>query len=133
MLFLCLRYLHAKGYGTRKVIIYGGGTTGRRLYSALLRSPKLGLIPVAIVDDDYAAIGREVFEYSYRRQRSVKVKPGPLSETLIQSHGAAMVIVAIPSVSEEKLNQIAASGFAANATVAFVPKLSYSSDMTPNY
>ena len=28
MLFLCLRYLHAKGYGTRKVIIYGGGTTG---------------------------------------------------------------------------------------------------------
>ena len=133
LLFTCLRHLHARGYGTRKVIVYGAGMTGRRLFSALLRSPKLGLIPVAIVDDDFNLAGREIFEYSYRRERSAKVQSGPLSESLIRSLDASMVIVAIPSLREEKLNQIASIGLSADAIVAFVPKLAASSDLTPNY
>lgn len=39
-----LRLLRAKGYGTRRAVIVGAGTLGRRIYSALARSPSLGSI-----------------------------------------------------------------------------------------
>ncbi len=44
--------LHARGHGNEKVLIYGAGGTGRRVFSVLKRSPKLGLERVAFVDDD---------------------------------------------------------------------------------
>src|SRR5258708_5382301 len=50
--FEALRRLHARGIGVRSVLIYGAGHIGRRLFSTLSRSHKLGLKPVSIVDDD---------------------------------------------------------------------------------
>ena len=47
-----LRLLRSKGHGTRNAVIVGAGPLGRRIYSALLRSPKFGIDPVAFVDDD---------------------------------------------------------------------------------
>ena len=38
-LFMLIRDLHGRGYGVRNVIIYGAGSTGRRVFSALVRSP----------------------------------------------------------------------------------------------
>src|SRR5579859_2669066 len=48
LMFLFIRHLHGWGYGLQNVVVYGAGFTGHRVFSALVRSPKLGLNPVAI-------------------------------------------------------------------------------------
>lgn len=75
-----VRWMHAKGRGVQNVLIYGAGLTGRKVFSALARSPKLGLNPVAVVDDNWDLAGETIFEYSYRRERSVPVIPGPITK-----------------------------------------------------
>src|SRR5271165_6222209 len=57
-LYNVLRLLRSKGFGTRRAVIVGAGTLGRRIYSALVRSPKFGLDPVAFVDYDPEMQGR---------------------------------------------------------------------------
>ena len=52
LMYSVVRTLHARGNGIERVLIYGAGGTGRRVFSALNRSPKLGLDAVAFVDDD---------------------------------------------------------------------------------
>src|SRR5208283_6227724 len=59
-----LRLLRSRGYGARKAVIVGAGPLGRRIYSALVRSPKAGLDPVAFVDDSPEMQGVEIYESS---------------------------------------------------------------------
>ena len=41
-LFLqCVRWMHMKGHGVENVLIYGAGFTGRKVFSALARSPAI--------------------------------------------------------------------------------------------
>src|SRR5262249_7990163 len=68
-----VRTLHSRGYGIENVLIYGSGSTGRRFFSALCRSPKLGLEAVIFVDDDASRAGNLVFEMSYDRRKSAPV------------------------------------------------------------
>jgi exopolysaccharide biosynthesis polyprenyl glycosylphosphotransferase len=126
--YVLIRNLHMRGYRVQKVLIYGAGSTGRHLFSALARSPKLGLNPVALVDDNRNLAGQDVFEYGYKRQQSAPVMAGPLTSELIREHSASLVVVGIPSLSQESLQEIATQAFAAGAKVAFVPQLSCGSD-----
>jgi len=133
MVFLLVRHLHTRGYGVQNVLVYGAGLTGRRVFSALVRSPKLGLKPVAIVDDDRKLAGQEIYEYGYRHTRSVPVVAGPLTAGLIRQWGASLVVVAVPSLSRRRLNETASEAFAAHSNVAFVPQLSYGSETSTDY
>jgi exopolysaccharide biosynthesis polyprenyl glycosylphosphotransferase len=128
----CVRWTHAKGYGVENVLIYGAGFTGRKVFSALARSPKLGFVPVAVVDDNLDLAGEMIFEHSYRRQRSVSVIPGPITKQQIADCGARQIIIAIPSLPQERFNEVMAEAIAADARVAFVPRLSFSSEATTN-
>jgi len=47
ILFNVSRALRARNVGVQRVLVYGAGTSGRRVVSAILRAPKLGLTPVA--------------------------------------------------------------------------------------
>jgi exopolysaccharide biosynthesis polyprenyl glycosylphosphotransferase len=132
-IYVLIRNLHTQGHGVQNVLIYGAGFTGRRLFSALVRSPKLGLNPVAIVDDDNSLAGRQVFEYGYKRERSVPVVKGPLTGELIREHAASLVVVGIPSLSRERLNAVIAQTLTAQARVAFVPQLSNGADVLTDY
>ena len=128
----CVRWAHAKGHGVENVLIYGAGFTGRKVFSALVRSPKLGFAPVAVVDDNQDLAGDMIFEHSYRRERSVPVIPGPITRQQIADCGARQIIIAIPSLSQDRFNEILAEARAADARVAFVPRLSFSSEATTN-
>jgi exopolysaccharide biosynthesis polyprenyl glycosylphosphotransferase len=127
-----VRWMHAKGRGVQNVLIYGAGFTGRKVFSALARSPKLGLNPVAVVDDNSDLAGETIFEYSYRRQRSVPVISGPITKQKIADWGARQIIVAIPSLPQDRFSEVLAEAMAADATVAYVPRLSFSSEATSN-
>lgn len=117
------RRLHAHGYGIHNVIIYGAGETGKRLFSALVHSPKLGLRPVGIVDDDHRVAGKAFQEFGYRHQHSMTIMRGPLGREAIHKLGARLILVGIPNVPAKRLNEIADECFAAGSAVAFVPYL----------
>jgi exopolysaccharide biosynthesis polyprenyl glycosylphosphotransferase len=121
ILYLLVRWLHARGYGNERVLIYGAGGTGRRVFSALRRSPKLGLVPVAVVDDDPRKAGGTLFELAYERRRGAKVISGPITADLIQSHAIDLIIIAIPSITNEPFTRAVEEALAAHAKVSFVP------------
>ncbi len=116
-----VRGLHARGVGVRKVVIYGAGYSGRRVFGALSRSPKLGLEPVALVDENPALAGERVYESAYKREHSVAIVRGPLTKELLQEYGAGMVVIAVPSLQREKFLAILNEASNAGVHVAFIP------------
>ncbi len=132
LVYLLINTFHARGYGIERVLIYGAGRTGRRVYSALKRSPRLGLNPVLFVDDDPTKTGSEVFEMGYERRRSAAVLAGPVRREMLENHAISLVIVAAPMMRDKFLRTVEAA-FGANATVSFVPSHFFSSDSLMNY
>jgi len=128
-----VRTLHSRGYGIEKVLIYGSGSTGRRVFSALCRSPKLGLDPVAFVDDDSSRAGNLVFEMSYDRRKSAPVINGPVTKDLIERHRADLIIIAIPLISHEMFIEIINQASAAHARTVFVPSQLFPSELLLDY
>jgi len=116
-----VRILHSRGHGNEKVLIYGAGGTGRRVFSVLRRSPKLGLEPVAFVDDDPTKAGGTIYEMAYERRRSLPVIRGPVSREMITTHGIDLVIVAIPSIARDRFDQTMGEALSVNTKVSFVP------------
>ena len=128
-----VRMLHYRGYGNEKVLIYGSGCTGRRVFSVLRNSPKLGLEPVAFVDDNVSKAGNVVFEMGYERRRSAPIIQGPIGRNVIEQRGVDLVIIAIPSIGREKFIQTVDEAFSANARVSFVPSHLLPSDPWVDY
>ena len=98
-----IRALHVRGRGVDRVIVYGIGATGKRILSALSHSPRLGLYPVAVIDDDPALDGEWMPEMGYRRRRSVPVQRGPITSALLTSCQCNTLIVALSSLSSEQI------------------------------
>jgi exopolysaccharide biosynthesis polyprenyl glycosylphosphotransferase len=117
---MVVRLLHAKGYGLERVMICGAGYTGRRIFSALVHSPKLGLTPVAVVDDNPELAGHHLFELGYRRGRGLPVQSGPITPALLKAYRCNMVIVAAPNLAGEKLAAVALAARRAGVRVAFL-------------
>ena len=133
LMYLVVHTLHSRGYGNEKVLIYGAGCTGRRVYSVLKRSPKLGLDPVAIVDDDPNKAGTTLFEMAYERRRSMPIVLGPVNDEMITNYGVDLVIVAIPSIGREKFVRTLDEALGANVRVSFVASHLLSSDSWIDY
>lgn len=104
-----LCFLRARGYGARKAVIVGAGTLGRRIYSALLRSPKFGLEPVAFVDDDPQKQGLEIYESAYQRRRAAKVFAGPVCPALLGELDASVLVIATPDRDRKGMARMAAA------------------------
>jgi exopolysaccharide biosynthesis polyprenyl glycosylphosphotransferase len=121
LMYLLVHALHSRGYGNEKVLIYGSGSTGRRVFSVLRRSPKLGLYPIAFVDDNVAKTGGKIFEMGYEPRRPAPVVQGPLDRELVTRYGADLVIIAIPSLNSDKFVRTIEEVLSANARVSFVP------------
>lgn len=132
-LYLFVHSLHSRGYGNERVLIYGAGCTGRRVFSVLRASPKLGFVPVAVVDDSPDKAGTTVFEMGYERRRCAPVLEGPVTRELLVEQGIDLVIIAIPTIGREKFVGTVEEALAANARVSFVPNHLLSSDSWLDY
>lgn len=128
-----VRYLHIRGLGNEKVLIYGAGLTGRRVYSALRRSPRLGLDPVGFIDDDETKSGSEIHELGYDRRHCVRVMPGPVDRVSIVEMGIDLVIIAIPSIGRGRFVKVVEEVLGANARISFVPNHLLPSDPWLDY
>jgi len=133
LIYMWVRALHSKGFGIERVLIYGAGGTGRRVFSVLARSPKLGLEPVAFVDDEPKKAGATVFEMGYERRRSARVLSGPISSELITQHEVDLLIVAIPSIGRDRFLRVVEEAFKTDARVSFVPSHFVPSDPWIDY
>ncbi len=112
--------LRTRGYITRRAVILGTGSTARRIYSALVRSPKFGLDPVALVDDSSQPSPDEIYESSYERKRPVRVLATPLCPELFRQLGASVLIIATET-SREPVQRIAGRSVEAGIATYFVP------------
>ncbi len=121
LIYVLVHTLHTHGYGVRRAVIYGAGLNGRRAFSVFVRSPKLGLDPVAVIDDDPNWAGKKIYESSYTRRRSLEVLPGPITAELLRSLSAEVLIVATPSAGPDELGKLGVQTAAAGATLSFIP------------
>ena len=119
LLHSSLGSLRKRGFGLRRVLIYGSGPTAKMLYSVLSRSPKLGLHPVAIVDDGSGGEGLRVHESAYRNSRFLISTAAAFGASLIRAHGADIVILASRPNTEQELQFILEESKRAHATVIF--------------
>ena len=133
LLYLLVHALHSRGYGNERVLIYGAGCTGRRVFSVLRASPKLGLVPVAVVDDDSDKVGGTLFEMAYERRSSAHILQGPVTREMLASRGIDLAIIAIPTIERERFVATVEECLAANARVSFVPSHLMSSDSWLDY
>lgn len=87
---------------TRRAVIVGTGTVGRRIFSALARSPKLGIDPVAFIEH-CGPIGESViYESGYQRNRQARVLAGPVTPRLLRHAEATVLILADPAIGPEE-------------------------------
>ncbi len=115
-----IRILQIREYGVDRVVVYGAGDTGKSIVSSLLNSSRLGLRPVAVIDDNPAQQGSCLFEMGYRRCRSVPVQSGPITPALLKSCDCNMLLVAITNLSSEKLNAAIHAAKRAGLRIAFL-------------
>jgi len=121
-IIILVRALRSRGIGVQRVLVYGAGASGRRVFSALARSaPKLGLKPVAMVDDNQDLAGQQVFSDSYRKQDSVRVLSEPVTESLLERLRCDFLVIAIPSLDGGKFADLVRVAKNSNARVAFLP------------
>jgi exopolysaccharide biosynthesis polyprenyl glycosylphosphotransferase len=121
LMFVAVRAMRARGVGVQRVLIYGAGHSGRRVFSALVRSPKLGFNPVALIDDNPELAGQVVFEYAYRHEHSASILSGPITRDLLIDYQCSMLVVAIPNLAREKFTEVVQAALEARVRLAFVP------------
>jgi exopolysaccharide biosynthesis polyprenyl glycosylphosphotransferase len=119
---ITVRTLRIARKGRAKAVIFGGGLLAKNIYSLLLRSPKLGLDPVAIVDEEAAMNGRQFRANSYWREKSALVLTGPLSAALFQNMDASALIVADPSLNNAEVVEIVAGASALGISTYIVSR-----------
>ena len=119
LLHAALGLVRKRGYGLRRVLIYGSGSAAKSVFSALSRSPKLGLHPVAIVDDGSGRASMRVNESSYRNDRFLISTSGGLRASFLRAHDVDLVILASRPRTEEEMLLVLDESKEANATVIF--------------
>ena len=107
---------------TRKAVILGTGTLGRKAFSTLVRSPKLCIDPVAFVAADRAVGEPMIYESSYHRERQAQVLPGPVTPRLLRKLGADVLIIADPEMPPDEAISIRSQAEAAGIATFVIPE-----------
>jgi FlaA1/EpsC-like NDP-sugar epimerase len=107
------RSLHS---GRHRVLIVGAGAAGSMMLKDLLHSPSLGLVPVAVVDDDRRKLGR--------RLHGIPVL-GTLTAIprLVDRFEVNAVLLAIPSATDDLVREVAALCERASVTLKVLPSV----------
>jgi exopolysaccharide biosynthesis polyprenyl glycosylphosphotransferase len=120
LLGIVVQFLHLRGFGVERVAVYGAGDAARRVVTTLLNSPRLGLHPVVVIDDDPRLQGGSVAELGYRRPRVVPIRSGPLSASALSSSGCSLLVVAAPKLFPDQLADISHIAKMAGVRVAYL-------------
>jgi exopolysaccharide biosynthesis polyprenyl glycosylphosphotransferase len=121
-----LRATYAKGIGADHVVIYATAKVGRRIAMSLRHSPRLGLLPVAVVDDDPSHADGSTDEFASPRHPSFPIHHGPLMAARLQAYGCRLLLIAA-NQPMEKLASAVRAAKESDVRVALLPALSIAS------
>ena len=103
-----------------RVVAYGTGETARRILSTLLHSPRLGLLPVAVIDANTGQATASMLEMGYRGRGSFPVELGPVTAAQLQSLQADMLMLSSPDLSPGQITEATEAAEQAGITVAIL-------------
>jgi exopolysaccharide biosynthesis polyprenyl glycosylphosphotransferase len=86
-----------------RVIVYGAGDTARRVLSTLLQSPRLGLLPVAVIDPGPEQTADSMLEMGYRGRGSFPVQLGPVTAEKLQALRVDLLVLASSDLSPQQI------------------------------
>ena len=116
-----VRFIRRRQGLTRKAVIVGTSSVGRRIFSALARSPKLGIDPVAFVGH-CGPIGESViYESGYHRKRQARVLAGPVTPRLLRHAEATVLILADPASGSEEVACVTREAEVAGISTYVIP------------
>lgn len=101
--FWAATWLHGKFQADLRVLIYGAGDTGRNIASALLDSPRLGLTPIAVIDDGAGQHASALPAMGYRGRASIPISANKISPEFLQTFHADLLLIASAKISSERL------------------------------
>jgi len=114
-----LRRVVSKRHGSRRAVILGTGNAARRIFTALVRSPKFGMTPVAFVAGSNPDVPSSIFECDYQREHSAPVLSGPICPELFRQLRASVLIIADSSLSRESIQSQMAKASSVGAASYF--------------
>ncbi len=100
----------------KRVLIIGAGEAGGRLLSDMLRQSRTQYLPVGLIDDDSEKTGREI--------HGIRVL-GVFDEIpeVVRKHSIDLIIIAIPSLSSERMQKLVAICERADTAFKTLPRL----------
>jgi len=113
-----VKWMHTRGLGVQRTIVYGAGATGRRLLSALWSSPKLGWRPILVIDDDPLLNGQRLPGLGYRRTDVASIAEGPITRELLVENRCDLLIIAVPRLGRERFEMALEAAQEAHVRVA---------------
>ncbi len=101
LFFKVVRALQRREGGVDRVVVFGTGDIGRSVVSTLLHSPRLGFLPIAVVDDNPVRGADCILTMGYRNRRALPVLTGPITPALLKSLRADLLLLATPNLTPE--------------------------------
>jgi len=118
------QHLHAKGIGVTRGLVYGAGEAGQMLAERFIRSPRLGTLPIAFLDDNPELWNKTVKSHSDEIPFELPVLGG--LESLMQAAqktNADELFISLPSVSQVRIAEIIRRCEQINLKFSFIPNL----------
>ena len=116
-----IRFIRRQQGLARKAVIVGTGVMGRRIFSALARSPKLGIDPVAFVQCNGPIDEPVIYESGYQRNRQARVLAGPVTPRLLRRAEASVLILADPEMNTGETATVRSEAEAAGVATYVIP------------
>lgn len=118
LFLICL--LHRREYGVKRVVLYGAGTSDRRIISAFLHSLRLGFVPVAVIDDKAETAVDRMLEMGYRGRRSIPVYRASITTAQLNAWRCSTLVIVTSALSVEEIATAANAAKLAGTEVAYV-------------
>lgn len=88
-----------------RAVIYGAGDSARAILSTLRNSPRTGLLPVAVIDDQARQTNDAIPGMDYRRSDPVPVLAGPVTPALLESAKCKVVVIAGSDLCRDRIER----------------------------
>lgn len=115
------KFLHKKGIGTKRILIYGAGDTGKRLSKHLNSAPKLGYKVIGYVDDQKFKSPATTQMDAYDAMILGRLEH---VKDLTMKYQVDEMFITMPSASSERISQIVQTCNGSLPRYRFVPSMS---------
>jgi exopolysaccharide biosynthesis polyprenyl glycosylphosphotransferase len=121
ILLAAMRVLSRRGYGVERVLVWGVGDAGRRIASSLLYSPRLGLSPVAVIEQGCAGGEDRLLGFGYKPSRPIPMFSEPITAELLNWWKCDTLVVALDNLPVETMEAAILAAQQAKVRVARIP------------